>query len=190
MIWRWHIKFNYVLISRGKCFSTLLFYVFMLKVPLLSKWTFHFEPRSSGSRVNFQCWRAGWFLLENNQKEVMDARVDPAWVLFAESLPSFSLACSTDCSPDLLQGRLLSSSHGTGFIAVSIWELSCYMQKPGFQKSVSFKTESLMSSGKRYWEINIKFDVTQEPFISWFLSNRDYEITEFLKIGFIFLEWF
>ena len=117
MIWRWHIKFNYVLISRGKCFSTLLFYVFMLKVPLLSKWTFHFERRSSGSSVNFQCWRAGWFLLENNQQWGDGC---PGWpcmsdcLQFAESLPSFSLACSTDCSPNLLQWRLLSCSHGTG----------------------------------------------------------------------------
>lgn len=164
MIWRWHIRFNYVLISRGKCFSTLLFYVFMLKVPLLSKWTFHFEPRSSGSSVNFQCWRAGWFLLENNQQWGDGCQGWPCMsdcLQFAESLPSFSLACSTDCSPNLLQWRLLSSSHGTGFTAVSIWELSCFMQKPGFQESVSFKTESLMSSGKRYWEITITFDVTQ-----------------------------
>lgn len=151
MIWRWHIKFNYVLISRSKCFSTLLFYVFMLKVSLLSKWTFHFEPRSSGSSVNFQCWRAGWFLLENNQQWGDGCQGWPCMsdcLQFAEFLPSFSLACSTDCSPNLLQWRLLSSSHGTGFIAVSIWEFSCLCRNQVFKSQWASRLKVLWVQGK------------------------------------------
>lgn len=166
--WRWHIKFNYVLISRGKCFP--LCYILsrcMLKVPLLSMNFSIWAQGFSGFRVFPQCWRAGWLCWRITSAEAMDAGVSE-WVLFAESRPA-SVWLALQTVVHLLQWRLPSSSHRTGFIAVSILELSCYMQKSGLRVSGVSRTESLRSLDKILG--NNHTDVTQH-IISWFLRHR------------------
>ena len=122
----------------------------------------------------------------------MDARVDPAWVTVC------SLQSLCPASVWLALQTVVPTFCSEGFSAAPMGLVHCCLHLGIIllYAETRFSGVSELQDWKSYefrekiLGNNHNVRCHSEPFNSWFLSNRDYEIIEFLKIGFIFLEWF